>query len=369
MPVLPHVASQLPYRLAIGAGCAITAAALIASQPAPQRPAPQIAIILPTMPAAVAPAVVTPAVAAPAVVVPVVKPPVARSSELWFVFAAGDATYVKLADLEPDAEHGGVAGPRHGKVVYAHGEDGVEAAIASVAPRNVPAAYAGWKGKKLKVDNTCEATIVGFAVVSRLVGSASYAGRDAWDAEGVMENGQRMLAAKLDGCSGTFARTASLPDLAILTKQHDAVLEQAAIEAVIASAPARDTEREWREQGLAQARTLVPAWRAPGTVTAEVLRHPGTGEIFVSAHAQISGGCGEPEANVWGLFRVVDGELVTVQLRQLGEIQTIDLLLDVDGDGEPELLGKPWLGNAELLTHASGDDIDQLGMPFHGCPC
>jgi hypothetical protein len=363
MSVLPHVASQLPYRLAIGAGCAITAAALIARVPAPPRATPRIAFVLPRMP--------VPAIAAPAIVAPLVALPAVGSSELLFVFAAGDATYVKLADLEGDAEwrRGSIDGPRHGKVVYTHGDDGVEAAIARVAARNVPAAYAAWNGKKLKVDNTCEATIVGFAVVSRLVGDAGYASRDAWDAEGVMENGQRMLAAELDGCSGTFARSASLPDVAILTKQHDAVLEQAAIEAVIASAPARETERAWREESLPSARTLVPAWRAPGTVTAEVLRHPGTGEIFVSAHAHISGGCGDPEANVWGLFRVVDGRLVTVQLRQLGEIQTIDMLLDVDGDGEPELLGKPWLGNAELLTRASGDDVDQLRMPFHGCPC
>jgi hypothetical protein len=31
--------------------------------------------------------------------------------------------------------------------------------------------------------------------------------------------------------------------------------------------------------------------------------------------------------------------------------------------------GKPWLGKAELLTHANGDAIDQLVVPFHGCPC
>lgn len=359
MSVLPHVASQLPYRLAIGAGCAITAAALLASLPAAQVPARRIAIVVHAVPT-------VPVV--PAIATSLAKPPAVHSSELLFVFSAGDKTYVRLADLEPDAEHGRVTGPRHGKVVYTHGDDGVEAAIARVTPRDVPAAYAAWNRKKLKVDNTCEATIVGFAVVSRLIGDPSYASRDVWDAEAVMENGQRMLAAELDGCSGTFARTAALPDIAIPSKLHDPVLEQAAIEAVIASAPARDTEREWREQSPTTTPAIVP-WRAPGTVTAEVLHHPTTGEVFVSAHAHVSGGCGDPEANVWGLFRVVDGKLVTVQLRQLGELQTIDMLLDVDGDGELELLGKPWLGTAKLLTRGNGDAIDQLAMPFHGCPC
>ena len=222
MPVLPHVASQLPYRLAIGAGLAITAAALIARAPATEPTARPLAIAMPVVPAV-----------APAPVAPRVAPPAVHSSELLFVFAAGTATYVKLADLEPDAEHGGVAGPRHGKVVYSHGDDGVESAVARITARNVPPAYAGWQGKKLKVDNTCEATVVGFALVSRLIGDPGYASHDVWDAAAVMENGQRMIAAELDGCSGTFARTASLPDVAIPTPLHDAVLEQADRKSVV----------------------------------------------------------------------------------------------------------------------------------------
>ncbi len=375
------VASSHPIRIALVAGCAVTAAAwLVPSSPAP---AAQVARLIPTPPALAASPPVAPA-PAPAPVVPPPLAPAVHSSELKFVFEVGDATYVKLATLDAPgaadaaadadaathASAAAVAMPRHGKLRHLHA-DGIDAAIATVALRHVPAAYAGWQGRKVKVDRTCEATVTGFAVVARLSGDPSYAGdtgHDAWDAASVMANGSRVLAAKLDGCTGTFARSAALPDIVVPTKLVDPALAEAAIAALIASAPAQETQREWDAQ-RADTGGTPSLWHADGAVTAEVLRHPTTGEIFVSAHGNVNGGCGAPEANVWGLFRVVDGALVPVQLRQLGEMRTIDALIDIENDGALELLGKPWLGDAELLTGVSGDEIDSLSVPFHGCPC
>ena len=37
--------------------------------------------------------------------------------------------------------------------------------------------------------------------------------------------------------------------------------------------------------------------------------------------------------------------------------------------GTPELVGNDWLGMSRLLTRANGEEIDRLGMQFHGCPC
>ncbi len=384
MSLLVPVASSYPLRFALVAGCVVTAAAWLV--PPSQAPAVKVAVAIPVVVPPVAEAVV----AAPVEPVVAAAAPV-RSSELMFVFQADGDTYMKLATLEAakpadgdapeDGDHAGVAMPRHGKLRHAHGEDGVDAVIASVAPRHVPAAYAAWQGRKVKVDNTCEATVIGFAVVARVTGDASYAGEtDTWTAASVMANGSRVLAAKLDDCAGTYARTATLPNVVVPTKLVDARLQQAAIAALIASAPSQETQRAWDAQrtetggtpGLwySEGYSAADSDGQPGSaVTAEVLRHPITGETFVSAHGRADGGCGDPEANVWGLFRVVDGALVPVQLRQLGEIRTIDALIDIEGDGELEMLGKPWLGDAELLTRASGDEIDSLSVPFHGCPC
>ncbi len=366
MPLHASVASQQPLRIAIVAGCAITAAAtwLVPASPAP---AARLARSIPPV------TVAAPAVAPPAAATAPVLPPAAaavHSNELLFAFVAGDATYLKLAALQtPDAEDpSGIAVPRHGTLRHVHDDDGVDAAIATVALRHVPAAYAAWQGRKVKVDNTCEATVIGFAVVSRLSGDPGYAGKQAWDAAGVMAEGSRMLAAKLDRCTGTFARTATLPDIIVPTRLHDAALERAAIDALLASAPARETQREWDAQRTATGGAPAP-WHTDAALLAEVLRHPGTGETFVSVHGHVLGGCGDPEANVWGLFRVTDGALVPVQLRQLGDLQHIDALIDVDGDGALEMLGKPWLRNAEILTDANGDQLDELRVPFHGCPC
>jgi hypothetical protein len=286
-----------------------------------------------------------------------------------FVFTAGKATYMKLADLKApeDEGHGGLAVPRHGKLRRAT-DDYVEAAIATVARRDVPAEYAVWNDRKVKVDNTCEAKVTGFAIVSRLVGSPEYAGVDAWTPATVMDAGHAVLAARLDGCTGTFARDATLPDVVVPIRLHDAALENAARKALIASPAGRRTQREWNDQLTALGDKAGP-WHAGGAITAEVLRHPQTGVTFVSVHGHVSGGCGAPHANVWGLFRVTGDTLVPVQLRPLGDVETIDQLIDIDGDGELELLGKPWLGKDKLLTHANGDAIDQLSVPFHGCPC
>jgi hypothetical protein len=137
---------------------------------------------------------------------------------------------MKLADLDAsDPEDGEGARrslPPHGRPRLVE-DDGVQAAIAPVAQRAVPAGYAAWAGRKVKVDSTCEASVVGFAVVARLIGEPDYAGVDAWDAASVMKAGHAVLAAKLDRCTGRLARDAALPAIVFPTRRHDAALERA----------------------------------------------------------------------------------------------------------------------------------------------
>jgi len=373
MPLLPSVASQHPYRVALGTGVALGAAAFIAGLVASSTtPSLQLAVAALAPIAASAPSALP---AAPAVVPePAPSPaPEVHASQLMFVFQAGGATYMKLADLRMlDEEGDALPIPRHGKLRLSK-DHYIDAAIAQVPDRAVPLMHLVWKDRKVKVDNRCEASVVGFAVVSRLVGDPAYADPsdgegDQWSAAGVMKAGHTVLAARLDRCTGTFARDATLPGVVVPTPLHDAALEAAARAQLIASAPARDTQREWDEQQTATGGAAGP-WHKDATFATEVLRHPRTGVTFVSIHGHVSGGCGDAHANVWGLFRVDGRTLVPVQLRQLGDVESLDALIDVDGDGELELLGKNWLGYDALLTHASGEPIDQLSVPFLGCPC
>ncbi|HMG54022.1 MAG TPA: hypothetical protein VK601_11075, partial [Kofleriaceae bacterium] len=211
----------------------------------------------------------------------------------------------------------------------------------------------------------CLATVTGFAVVSRLVGDPGYAGVAKWTAAGVLGSGHAVLAARLDRCVGSFARDAAQPAFAVPLHHHDAALETAARDALLASSVARDVQLAWNAEAASAGR-----WTDRAATTSEVLVHPRTGAAFVSVHALVEHGCGDPQANVWGLFRVqLDGSLAPVQLRALGDIETIDALLDVDGDGQLDILGRPWLGLDRVLARPDGTVVDQLALPLFGCPC
>lgn len=355
------LAAEHPHVALLGLTTAATAATLVACLTTPAM-APA-AIVIPASPAPVVPAPAP----KPVPVKPAVPSP--RAGELGFAFRAGEATYLRLASLQ-HADEPGLAAPRHGRLRHVT-DDGVHAAIATVALGDVPADYAVWKDRTVKVNNNCSAHVTGFAVVARVTGDVSYAGSDQedWDAKLVMQHGAPVLAAQLDGCTSGYARDAALPDPVEPSIFADPSLEAAGRAALIASAPAAATQREWDDQ-LRDTATPTRAWASElDAVTAQVFRHPTTGETFVSVRGHVGGGCGDPRANLWGLYRVVDDQLVPVQVRQLDDMDHVDTILDIDNDGSFELLGTSWLGDTQLLTHEDGTAIDQLDLPFYGCPC
>ncbi len=133
-----------------------------------------------------------------------------------FVVEIGGATYVQLSTDDDE-----VSAPRTGRAHLAH-DDGAFDAYASVAASQLPARLHDWIGKRVMVDGTCAANVVGFAKIARLSGDTAYAGvsgpdaddphaPNQWTAATVMEHGATMLAAKLDRCTGTWARDAALP--------------------------------------------------------------------------------------------------------------------------------------------------------------
>ena len=284
-----------------------------------------------------------------------------HSSELALVFAAGGATYMKLADFGFDGL------PKLGKVTL-YSEDYVETAVASLGTANVPAEYRRWQDRKVTVDNACTTTVTGFAIVSRLTGDTGYAGvaDETWNARSVLEHGSMVLAAKLAGCNGTFARDAALPPVIVPEQLADAKLARQARALLIASKPARETQREYAEFE----RTNNWWDDESAEFSTKIVRHPTTGVTWVSVHGHIDHACGDAMVNVWGLFRVqADGRLVAVQLRVLDDLFSIDELIDIDNDGELELVGQPWLGLDTVVTTGSGEELDRLSLAFFGCPC
>jgi hypothetical protein len=306
----------------------------------------------------------------------------AEHGQLMFVFHAGGATYMRLSDLIDRDEHDEpIAMPHHGKPKLSTDKtDYTVAAVAAVADLDVPEELRSWRGRKVEVDATCQATVVGFAVVSRLVGDPGYDGQTRWTASRVMRSGHAVLAARLDRCIGSFARDASLPGIAVPAVRHDEALEAAARHALLDSAASQATQETWEEQvrgsfaaapaPAAAPKAAIGHWYDKAELTSEVLQHPRTGETFVSVHGRLDHDCGGPEANVWGLFRVkADGTLAEVQVRPLGEVETIDALVDLDGDGRLYVLGRPWLGFDRMLTRPDGEVLQQLPVPLFGCPC
>lgn len=278
--------------------------------------------------------------------VPVVTPPPAKrveSSEIALVFSVGKQTFVKLGSAE---------GVKHGRTKHVK-VDGLDAAIAKVTGEHP------WLGREVVVDGTCKAKVTELAIVARLEG---------WDehytAKDVMENGVPVLAGKLDGCAGKYARPAELPAVVVPEAIENEALAAKAKELVIGSRAASETASEWLRDYERD------DWQAEASWDIRVIKHPLTGVTWVSAHAYNDPGCGSPEVNIWGLFRVRDdGTLTAAQLRILGDMIRIDQLVDVEGDGEFELLGRPWLGTEQQLTRASGEAIDDVPLAFIGCPC
>ena len=291
-------------------------------------------------------------------------PPPPAGARFAFVFRAGDATYIKLRAVDAGAL------PVHGEARVAK-QEYADDAIADVDASAVPADERAWLGRSVVLDSGCRARVVAFALVARAVGDASWADENAkeWTSSLLFEHGGTVLAARLDGCPvlATWARDASLPPAELPVAIDSPELVARAKRALFASAAAKVAQHAWTHD-----------WQQTGSVFADpalalhvaVLEHPRTHERFVSITAHRDHGCGDPDTNLWGLFRVKrDGSLAVVTLRALSEVDTMESLVDLDGDGELEAIGRPWLGYDHVLERPSGDELDRDAVPFFGCPC
>jgi len=290
--------------------------------------------------------------------------PIEDASELAFVFSVDGVSYVRLSDEERAAATGR---PRM------IAQDGMHAVVASVTTDAMPDELRAWAGRSVLVDGTCRAKVVGFAEVSRVIGDASdpfdYDPGDgevrsdrSWTIEGVIETGV-VLAARLDDCAGSWARWAELSPAAIVARVDSPELEQAARADLLAPIDGDAIQDSWIEDGG------TGDWRDAADVVTHVVHHPDTDEHWVFVQARRHGGCGEPGFATMAAYRAnPDGTVRRMATLEFGA-QDIHEVVDLDGDGQPELVlgGGDQVEVVDLLNarHASIDVPER----HYGCGC
>jgi hypothetical protein len=179
-----------------------------------------------------------------------------------------------------------------------------------------------------------------------------------------MEHGGPTLVARIEGCSGIFARDAALPAITVLTDMAESgdVMERA-LDRFFASKLVVDAQDGWREAGNDGTWYEGP----DGHMETHVMRHPRTGVVWVVIHAYRYNDCGQVGGNVLGIYRVEpDGSLATVQVRDGGMAQLAHVI-DLEGDGELELVGS---SEAEtMIDRTNGDIVRDLSVASYGCGC
>jgi hypothetical protein len=286
--------------------------------------------------------------------------PIDDPAELALVFSLDGQTYIQLA-TESRATSTGT--PR------LLDDDDVTAVIAPVAPAALPGELRGWLGREVVVDGACRARVVELAEVSRVTGDPSNPWDDEdggddearWTIERVMA-ANVVLAGRLDGCAGTWARAASFPGAATVARIDAPDLEAAARRDLLARS-ADDLESSWIDQGG------EGDWREAADVVTSVFHHPLTDERWVFVQIRHGGGCGDPHLAQMAAYRASAGGSV----RKVADLEFafdhIHELVDLDGDGQPELI----LGGG---THAQVVDLANthhasISVPHHyyGCGC
>jgi hypothetical protein len=280
------------------------------------------------------------------------EPPRVISSELKLVFHAGTHSYVKLSATENVPT---------GNATIVKDESAVHA-FWPLASDALPS----WVGKQVFVDNDCTATITSLHYVSRMSIENLEWLEEGQSVSKAMAERAVFIAGELDGCDGTYARSASLPKVVVPeTLPDNAELVKKAKRELLHSPAAAATEREWVEDYQS-----TEDWKAAAMYDIRTFRHPLTKQTWMSIHAWNESGCGDPGVNIWGLFRVdAEGSLMTIQIRDLGTMTKIHQIIDIEGDGGFELIGQPWMPSDTIVTESHGDVLETLELPYDGCPC
>jgi len=264
---------------------------------------------------------------------------------------------------------------RHGKP-RDMGESGPMVIHASVEKSDLDEETRALEGKKVRVDSSCEATVTGFYLVSRV--TPHFGMVQEWDCElqeddcaptsdeeraaQAFDMGDPVVVAKLDGCQGgTYARLATSPKIIEAEPVKDDALAQKAIKAFGKLGAVKKQAPEDEADG--------PKNWWVGIEKVSIFEHPESKRVLVSVHADNGGMCGEFTASAWALWEYKGGKLVHLA-DGTAPLEVLDAL-DVDGDGELEILvrGDHFGTEAELVEARTLSPLVTLEYSYHDCPC
>lgn len=281
------------------------------------------------------------------------------------VFSVDGTSYLRLSmDEEASAR---------GRAVFID-DGGIVSVVAPVATAAMPDDLRKWAGRTVLVNGTCQARVIGFAEVSRVSGYASdpYAydehdnqiAPEPWTAELVREK-NITLAAKLDGCHGTWARAESESPAAVAGFIQAPDLESAAIGELLAKHDHDERQESWKEQGG------EGDWRDAVDLQATTWEHPFTNERWVFVQANTGGGgCGEAHISLMAAYQAKPDGTVRRFTDLNYAYDTISEIVDLDGDGQPELIfGGDDRAELVDLANESHGSIDVPSYGYDGCGC
>lgn len=292
--------------------------------------------------------------------------PLKDLAELAFVFSLDGESYVRLSSEERALARGSARLIEEGEVY---------AVVAPVTTAAMPAELRAWAGRSVLVDGVCRARVVGFAEVSRISGDPSDPYREdmgedmdegdapaTWTIESVTATGV-MLAAKLDGCTGTWARSTDYSPAAVAAEIDAPELEAAARKELLARNDVDPTQEAWTAAGG------EGDWRDAAEVVTQVYQHALTDERWVFVQARRHGSCGDPGFGVMAAYRAnADGTVRRVADLEFGHDDIVGVV-DVDGDGQPELmLGD---GTSTELADLANQRHESISVEhrYFGCGC
>lgn len=246
--------------------------------------------------------------------------------------------------------------------------EGIQRVVEPILARDLTPSMRAWRDVPVTVDGSCLDTLHDFALISQLAGDPAYAGASSWTTAQVQADGQTYVVAKLAHCAGTYARATHAPPMIAFTKVDKGAHLAKAEQQALSSELARQVKAAFFDQNRDSA-DLTRAWTEAVQVRAIEVTDPRTGTNWVSVHVSGEFSCGALDVNFYDLYRVDRDELVTVSEMKTENLATIDALVDVDGDGVPELLGSGWLEPTHAFYSSEMEPLVSYELPFFGCPC
>ncbi|CAN5393168.1 hypothetical protein BH11MYX1_BH11MYX1_05560 [soil metagenome] len=257
--------------------------------------------------------------------------------------------------------------------------EGVQRVTESIRDRDLTPEMRAWRDVRVTVDGTCTDRLHDFALIAQLSGNPEYVeapdeapldhmGQRLWTAKQVQAEGQTYVVAKLAHCTGTYARAASAPPtVAFSSVEHGPHLAQAEQRTLRSDLAAHVKATFFEQSG--DVKDVPAAWAEAAQVHSIEVTDPRTGTNWVSVHVHADFACGGPDLNFYDLYRVDGDQLVTVSEIKTDNLASIDALVDLDGDGVPELLGSGWLEPTRAFYSSEMETLVSYELPFFGCPC